>query len=333
MLTLADLFTYQNYQNNTGRNFSGLTSIFCILAHMGKNETTNNTFKTNPSQYRLVYEENNLVRTTNVSGDLLGGGWHFHQEYELVLNIKSHGTTLIGDHVSTYQENTLYLLGPNLPHTFLCDPGFPTAKAECWVLHFKEEMFSKAFMEQPEFLLLNKMLKKSEFGICFSKETSKQILPLFKKLIRSKGIDRFSLVVKILDICSHQTDYKLAVSENFTSVYISPTDEKMQKIVNYIDHNYHQKITLTEMANIANMQENAFCRYFKRKTNLSLFDYINRVRIGNACKLLLMKDLSIQQICYRTGYNSPSNFINQFRLRTEMSPKEYRSFFSEKLKG
>lgn len=300
---------------------------------MGKIETTHNTIKSTPSRYRLIYEENNLVRTTKVIGEMLGGGWHFHQEYELVINVKSHGATLIGDHVSTYEENSLYLLGPNLPHTFLCDPGFPAAKAECWVLHFKEEIFSKAFIEQPEFLLLKELLKKAKNGIRFSKETGTAILPLFRKLIKSKGIDRFSLLIKILDICSHQTDYKLAVSENFTSVYISPTDEKMKKITDYIDQNYHKKVTLTEMAGIANMQENAFCRYFKRKTKLSLFDYINRVRIGNACKMLLMKDLSIQQICYRAGYNSPSNFINQFRLRTDMSPKEYRDFFSKKLKG
>ena len=106
----------------------------------------------------------------------------------------------------------------------------------------------------------------------------------------------------------------------------------MQKISDHIEHNYHKKITLKEIANIANMQENAFCKYFKRKTKLSLFDYINRVRIGNACKLLLMKDLSIQQICFNTGYNSPSNFINQFKQRTGMTPKEYRDFFHEKLK-
>lgn len=300
---------------------------------MSKYETTNSTIKSTPSRYRLIFEENNLVRTTKVMGEMLGGGWHFHQEYELVLNIKSHGTTLIGDHVSSYDENALYLLGPNLPHTFLCDPDYSITKAECWVLHFKEEMFSKALMEQPEFLRFSKMLKKSVSGICFSKETSKQILPLFKKLLKAKGIDRFMLVVQILDICSRQNDYKLAVSKNFTSIHINPTDEKMQKIANYIDQNYYNKITLTDIAGIANMQENAFCRYFKRKTKLSLFEYINRVRIGNACKLLLMKDLSIQQICYRTGYNSPSNFINQFRLRTDMGPKEYREFFRDKLKG
>ena len=75
---------------------------------MGKNRIINKAHKTTPSRFKLLYEENNLVRTTKVSGDMLGGGWHFHQEYELVLNIKSFGTTLIGDHVGSYNEKTLY---------------------------------------------------------------------------------------------------------------------------------------------------------------------------------------------------------------------------------
>jgi AraC-like DNA-binding protein len=288
--------------------------------------------RTLPSQTRIFYEENNLLRTSRVTGDLFGGGWHFHQEYELVLIIKSSGTTLIGDHVGTYSENDLYLFGPNLPHTFICDQNFPIPKAESLVLQFKDELLSKSFTKQPEFLHLNKLLEESKFGINFENKIGVNIRPLFKKLINSKGIDRFSLILKILDICSHQQDYKLTVSESFASEYVRPTDDKMQEIIAFIEKNYQKKIRLEEMAGIANMQVNAFCRYFKRKTKLSLFDFINRVRVGNACNLLLMKELSIQEICYRSGYNSPSNFINQFRIRTGMTPKEYREFFRSKLK-
>lgn len=290
------------------------------------------TNRTLPSQTRLFYEENNLLRTSHVTGDLFGGGWHFHQEYELVLIIKSYGTTLIGNHVGTYVENDLFLFGPNLPHTFISDQKLSIMKAECLVLQFKDEMLSKSFTKQPEFLHLNKLIEESKFGICFDNEIGVNIRPLFKKLINLKGMDRFALILKILDICSKQSNYKLTISESFASEYVSPTDDKLQEIIAFIEKNYQKKIKLEEIASIANMQVNAFCRYFKRKTKLSLFDFINRVRVGNACNLLLMKELSIQEICYRSGYNSPSNFINQFRIRTGMTPKEYREFFRSKLK-
>lgn len=285
-----------------------------------------------PSQTRLFYIENNLVCTTRASGNLFGGGWHFHQEYELVLITKSFGTTLIGDHVSSYLENNLFLTGPNLPHTFICDKNYTISNPECYVLHFKTELFSKHFTDQPEFALLNKLLHKSELGISFTRETGATIRPLFKKLLNTKGIDRIVLILKILDFCSRQKNYALLTSEGFASGYVQPNDEKLQIIITYIENNYQNKIQLDEVASMANMQINAFCRYFKRKTNLSLFNFINKIRVGNACKLLLKKDLSIQEICYQTGYNSSSNFINQFRIRTGMNPKEYRDFFQERLK-
>ena len=288
--------------------------------------------KTLPSQTKLLYAENNLLCTTYVTGNLFGGGWHFHQEYELVLITKSFGTTLIGDHVSSYRENNLYLTGPNLPHTFICDKNYTISNPECYVLHFKTELFGKTFMDQPEFELLNKLLQKSESGISFNRETGIAIRPLFKRLLNTKGIDRIILILKILDFCSRQKNYALLSSEGFASGYVQPNDEKLQIIIKFIENNYQNKIQLNEAASMANMQINAFCRYFKRKTNLSLFDFINKVRVGNACRLLLKKDLSIQEICYQTGYNSSSNFIKQFRIRTGMNPKEYRNFFQKRLK-
>lgn len=285
-----------------------------------------------PSQARLYYAENNLVRSTRVSGKLFGGGWHYHQEYELVLITKSFGTALVGDHVNSYSENDLFLTGPNLPHTFIRNKKFTISKAECFVLHFKAELFSKSFTEQPEFLSLKKILTKSELGIGFTKETGTTIRPLFTKLLNTQGIDKVILILKILDICSRQKGYSLLASEGFASGYVQPTDEKLKIVISYIENNYQNIIKLDEIANMANMQVNAFCRYFKRKTNLSLFDFINRVRVGNACKLLLKGELSIQEICFQSGYNSASNFINQFRTRTNMTPKEYRDFYHDKLK-
>ncbi len=289
-------------------------------------------FRKLPSKTKLFYEENKLLKTEHVKGDSFGGGWHFHPEYELVLNTASFGTSLIGDQVGLYAENDLFLFGPNLPHTFICDESLSNSKAECLVLHFKNGLLSESFLDQPEFLSLKQLLSNSKFGICFSKKTGIKIRPLFKKLIHSNGIERFTLVLKILDICSHQRDYSIAVSDKFTSGYIQPADKKMQHIVTYIENNYHNKIQLNEIAGIANMQPNAFCRYFKQNTALSLFDFINRLRVGKACNLLLMRDLSIKEICFQTGYNSSSNFINQFRNRTGMTPKAYRDYFLRKLK-
>lgn len=286
-----------------------------------------------PASEKLFFSDNNLIRTERASGNTFGGGWHFHQEYELVLITQSSGTALIGDSVSSYSENVLYFTGVNLPHTWICNEDYNPSEAEALVLQFKKNLFSNSFTEQPDFLLLNQLLKRSELGIRFSKKTGIIIRPLFEELLISDGLNRMIIILKILDFCNKATDYTHLVSEGFSDNFIQTSDEKLQKIIFYIENNYHQKIKLNEIAGMANMQDNAFCRYFKVKTNCSLFDFINKIRIGNACRLLLKRDLSIQEICYQTGFNSSSHFINQFRLRTGKTPKDYRNFYNEKLKS
>lgn len=284
-----------------------------------------------PSPEKLFFNDNDLIRTARVSGSLFGGGWHFHQEYELVLITKSSGTTLIGDNVSSYSENDLYLTGVNLPHTWICDKAYDTSGTEAFILQFKTELFSKSFTEQPEFVLLRQLLQKSELGIRFSKKAGIIMRRLFEKLLNSEGIDRMILILKILDYCSKEKNYTSLASEGFTSTYVQASDEKLQKIISFIEINYTKKIKLDEIASMANMQANAFCRYFKRKTNCSLFDFINKIRVGNACRLLLKGELSIQEICHQSGFNSTSHFIGQFRSKTGKTPKEYRDFYRDKL--
>ncbi len=285
-----------------------------------------------PSPEKLFFNDNDLIRTARVLGSLFGGGWHFHQEYELVLVTKSSGTALIGDNVSSYTANELYFTGVNLPHTWICDKAYDTSGAEALVLHFKSELFSKSLIEQPEFSRLHQLLQKSRLGIRFSKKTELKIRPLFKLLLESEGIERLIIILKILNYCSKEKNYTSLASEGFAASYVKTSDEKLQKIIAFIEKNYKQKIYLNEIASMTNMQANAFCRYFKRKTNCSLFDFINKVRIGNACRLLLKGELSIQEICYQSGFNTTSNFINQFRLKTGKTPKEYRDFYHDKLK-
>lgn len=284
-----------------------------------------------PFPEKLFFDSNHLIRIARVSGSLFGGGWHFHQEYELVLITKSSGTALIGDNVSLYTENGLYFMGGNLPHTWICDKAFNISGAEAFILQFKTGLFSKSFTEQPEFVLLQQLFRKSQSGIRFPKKAGITIHPLFEKLLKSEGIDRMILILKILDYCSREKNYTLMASEGFAGAYVQTADDKLQKIISFIEINYHNKIKLNEIASMANMQANAFCRYFKRKTNCSLFEFINKVRVGNACRLLLKGELSIHEICYQSGFNSSSNFINQFRLKTGKTPKEYRDFYHNKL--
>ncbi|WP_342454892.1 helix-turn-helix domain-containing protein [Tenacibaculum sp. L6] len=73
------------------------------------------------------------------------------------------------------------------------------------------------------------------------------------------------------------------------------------------------------------MTPNAFCRYFKQRTNKTYFTFLNELRIENACKLLSSdKSMAISEIAYQCGFNNLSNFNRKFKEVKSMSPSIFR---------
>ena len=83
-------------------------------------------------------------------------------------------------------------------------------------------------------------------------------------------------------------------------------------------------ISLEEIAKVANLSPTAFCRLFKQRTNRHFVEYLNEVRISNACKFLLETSLNVSEIAFQCGYKTLSNFNKIFKKTTGLAPKEYR---------
>ena len=86
---------------------------------------------------------------------------------------------------------------------------------------------------------------------------------------------------------------------------------------------YDEPISLSEISGVAAMTKNAFCKYFKRKTNKTYVQFLNELRVEQACKLLRDKpELNIAEIAERCGFQNISNFNRQFRAIKKMTPSE-----------
>ncbi|MGS2763285.1 helix-turn-helix domain-containing protein [Sinomicrobium sp. M5D2P9] len=72
----------------------------------------------------------------------------------------------------------------------------------------------------------------------------------------------------------------------------------------HIHTNSRNRISLKEIAEVANMNENSFCRYFKSKTRKTFIQFLNEVGIKHACHLLMESKMSIKQIYYESGFNN-----------------------------
>ena len=96
----------------------------------------------------------------------------------------------------------------------------------------------------------------------------------------------------------------------------------------YTLDNFDKILTVKEVAEIANMTPNAFCRYFKQRANKTYFNFVLDIRIGHACKLLSRnRELRISEIAFQSGFNNLTNFNRKFKQIKGLTPSEFRDSF------
>ena len=253
--------------------------------------------------------------------------YHYHREYELTLVLKSHGDRLIGDHLEPYQPWDLVLLGPNLPHQWKKDPAFkvPGGKRDhIFVLNFREDFFGQSFLTKMETQALKQLLEQAKLGLVFTPSTAQEIAPTMEKLLHHQSLKGLIYFLELFDQLCKATPPKQLASPGFLKVNDQKGRDKITKIVRYILDNIDLDITASKAAEIAEMRPSTFSHYFKKRTTKSFIKYVNEIRLGHASRLLADTDLSISEICYRSGFRNLSNFNRQFKRQYGLAPLRYR---------
>ncbi|MBC5997893.1 AraC family transcriptional regulator [Romboutsia ilealis] len=106
----------------------------------------------------------------------------------------------------------------------------------------------------------------------------------------------------------------------------------LKKIIYYIQENYNSKITIDELAKIANMSPQYFCKFFKSMVGKTAIEYINEYRIEKACKILKTEDVKIMNVCFSVGFDNFSYFIRKFKEYKKCTPSKYKSNFELNIK-
>ncbi len=256
---------------------------------------------------------------------------HSHDNYELNYVKTGWGRRFVGNHFSDFNEGDLVLLGPNLPHGWQIEgknnPGAP----QSIVLHFHENFFKDNFFKAPELESVNNLLKKSAQGIFFGGQQVRQIARLLQlmtlpkiKNTRRGGLKRVIHLLQIFEKLLNVKDFEYLSIQGYLNSEQKASFEKMQKIYKYIMSNFKNDIALKDVSYTVNLSPGSFCRYFKKQTSRTFFDYLKEVRIGYACKQLMETSKSVSAICYESGYNNLSHFNNQFKDIKKMSPGRFR---------
>ena len=232
--------------------------------------------------------------------------WHYHPELELVYIIEASGRQFIGDSIHHFKNNDLILVGSNLPHLWRCDEKFlekgSKLKVEAIIVHFMPDCFGPEFFRMPENAALLHLFQKAQMGIRIKDQSRDIVCGLMRRLVTAKNSERIILLLQILETiaCSEQT--KTICSEGLSFQYSQSEANRLNNIYQYILTHFSGQLTLEEIAKIAHLTPNGFCRYFKSRIKKPFSKFLLEVRIGHACKLLAESEKSVAEICYESGF-------------------------------
>ncbi|WP_025764441.1 AraC family transcriptional regulator [Dyadobacter tibetensis] len=277
---------------------------------------------------QLLKISNKLEQSFSIRHDIVPvyhNRWHYHPEIEIIHIRKGKGTYIIGDSISSFEANDIFVLGPNLPHLFRYDHDQEEIYSDAYVIHFLPNFLSEEFFRVPEMKAAREFIAKSQQGIHIKKDATDQFGTRMADLHDSSGIYRIiNLLTIFAELSTAISETKLA-SFGYMYRYDAVDSERLNNIYHFVLGNFDKEITLDEISNVANLSVNSFCRYFKTKTNKTFSNFLLEVRIGHACKLLLETDLSISQICFESGFNNLSNFNRYFKKIAGKTPSQYVS--------
>ena len=100
--------------------------------------------------------------------------------------------------------------------------------------------------------------------------------------------------------------------------------KQLKSVLELIENNYMNPITLDEMADTVHMSSKYFCKFFLEMTRQRPMDYLNRYRIERACFELSISDTSVTEIAYNCGFNDLSYFIKTFKKYKNITPGKYQ---------
>jgi len=262
----------------------------------------------------LIYQEDR--------GEFFYDKLHQHEEIQLCYVVKGEGTLIVGDSISEYKSNDIIAIGGNQAHLFKSDTS--VIKESFMIsLFFTRSSFGESFFELDDFKELNAFFNNvtNSFKVLNNKN---KLEKYFLKLKKSRELEKFIVFIKMLRLISY-SEIKSLSSFIYEKKYTDNEGKRMRDVMDYTLNNFSKKIELDEVADVANMTSNAFCRYFKQRTNKTFFQFLLEIRLEHACRLLKKnKDLSIAEVSDLSGFRNISNFNRKFKEYKQTTPTSFK---------
>ncbi|MEO1733535.1 MAG: AraC family transcriptional regulator [Pseudomonadota bacterium] len=259
--------------------------------------------------------------------------WHSHEVFELHLITATTGKAFVGEHIGEFGPGALYLVGPTVPHNWVTDEvgNYEPVALRDMLVQFSQDSFDMLKTAFPEFRDFDDLLMRSQGGIefiGFDLSVSKMHLAGIRDATGAGRILRFLNFLHVVNAHPRQrrlSDHKVAFPD------FKANTSGIADVVDHITTHFAEDISLEEAAAMAHMSPTAFSRNFQKSTGTKFTEFVNKVRIGQACAMLQATDEKIATICFEAGFRNLANFNRHFLKVKEMTPSAYRDLTRREL--
>ena len=123
----------------------------------------------------------------------------------------------------------------------------------------------------------------------------------------------------------HMKDF--ALNEN--SKTSNKSTKELKRVLEYINNNYVEEVTLKNLSDVANLNSAYLCKQFTKAYHISPIQYVNNLRIEKSKEMITFTDLSITEISVAVGFQSVHYFSRYFKKKEKMSPMEFKHYLNE----
>lgn len=247
--------------------------------------------------------------------------WHYHPEYEIVYIPFGDGRRRIGTNVSRYDGGELAFIGPNLPHLNF-SYGIEGLFEEI-VVQLRDDFMGDSFLLRPEMSSVRRLFERAHAGLIFGSTTKQQVGPLLEKMPQQPPFERLLTLLRVLQQLADAHDTEALHADGVRFDLNPKEQERINRICQYVEKHYAQPLDVRKVADLASLTVPAFCRYFKRMTQVTFTDFVNEYRVNQA-RRMLQSSRTVADVGFAVGFNNLSHFNKTFRAVTGQTPSAYR---------
>ena len=188
----------------------------------------------------------------------------------------------------------------------------------------RRESLGEDLLAKIELQEIHRFLEEARFGFEFFGATRLAARDIILGMADLSELERIIEFLKLLRLLANSSDRQRMASPAYSPSLRDRDITRIDTVIRYLQVHKCDPITLEQIAALVHMSPKSFCRFFKTNTGKTLIQYVNELRIGEACKKLMETDQAIIEIAFDVGFNNLSNFNRRFRALKHRSPREFR---------